>query len=36
MGNVELRIDKFVDKMQRMRWLKNNDGRLDATIGDIG
>lgn len=33
--NAELRIDKFVEKFQRMRWLKNNEWRLDATLGDI-
>lgn len=33
--NVKMRIDKFVEKMQRMRWLKNDEWRLDATIHDI-
>lgn len=32
---TEQRIGKFVDKFQRMRWLKNDDGRLDATLKDI-
>ena len=36
LNNAENRINKFVEKFQRMRWLKNNDGRLDSTIGDIG
>ena len=25
------RINKFVEKSTRMRWLKNKDGKLDAT-----
>jgi len=29
------RINKFVEKSTRMRWLKNKDGKLDATIDDI-
>ena len=33
--DAENRINKFVDKFIRMRWLKNIDGRLDATLGDI-
>lgn len=32
---VETKINKFVDKFVRMRWLKNNDWRLDATLSDI-
>lgn len=34
--NAENRINKFVEKFQRMRWLKNSDWRLDATVEDIG
>jgi D-tyrosyl-tRNA(Tyr) deacylase len=30
------RIDKFVEKSTRMRWLKNEEWKLDATIDDIG
>ncbi len=33
--NAKFRIDKFVDKFIRMRWLKNSDWRLEATLGDI-
>lgn len=31
----EKRIDKFVDKFKRMRWMKNEEWRLEATIEDI-
>jgi len=31
----EKRIDKFVDKFKRMRWMKNEKWRLEATIEDI-
>ena len=33
--DAEIRINKFVEKFGRMRWLKNIDWRLDATLGDI-
>ncbi len=33
--DAETRINKFVEKFGRMRWLKNIDWRLDATLGDI-
>ncbi len=32
---TEQRIGKFVDKFQMMRWLKDHDWRLNATINDI-
>lgn len=31
----KIRIDKFVEKATRMRRLKNEEGKLDATISDI-
>jgi D-tyrosyl-tRNA(Tyr) deacylase len=34
--NFKSRIDKFVEKATRMRWLKNNEWKLDATINDVG
>ncbi len=33
--NAKSRINKFVEKFRRMRFLKNSDGRLDATVQDI-
>ena len=29
------KIDKLVEKIGNMRWLKTNEGRLDATLHDI-
>jgi D-tyrosyl-tRNA(Tyr) deacylase len=34
--NYKLKIDKLVGKIGNMRWLKNPEGRLDATLTDIG
>ena len=31
----KIRIDKFVDKLKRMRCLKNEDWKLESTIEDI-
>ena len=32
----KVKIDKLVEKIGNMRWLKTDEGRLDATLGDIG
>ncbi|MCK9466854.1 MAG: D-aminoacyl-tRNA deacylase [Candidatus Absconditabacterales bacterium] len=33
--NATHKINKFVEKFFRMRWLKSEDGRLDATLVDL-
>ena len=35
LDTYKARIDKFVEKSTRMRWLKNEQGKLEATISDI-
>jgi len=30
------KIDKLVEKIGNMRWLKTSEGRLDATLRDVG
>lgn len=30
------KIDKLVEKIGNMRWLKDDAGRLDATLHDVG
>lgn len=34
--NAKANIDKLVGKIGNMRWLKTPEGRLDATLHDIG
>jgi len=32
----KMKIDKLVEKIGNMRWLKTPEGRLDATLRDVG